>query len=117
MTGTTSAGSETTMDEQEPKRRVTGLGGIFFKAHDPAALQAWYNTHLGLPLEAEGVGIFRWREWDDPAQPGSTVWAAFAADTEYFAPSAAPFMLNYRVADLDALLAALRAEGVQVMDE
>jgi predicted enzyme related to lactoylglutathione lyase len=92
--------------------RVTGLGGVFFKAADPERLYAWYENHLGLKRTEGGV-LFRWRETDVDA-PGTTVWALFKRDTKYFAPSHAPFMLNYRVDDLDALLERLRAEGVTV---
>ena len=92
-------------------KRVTGIGGIFFKARDPAALGAWYQKHLGIPLEAWGGAAFRW------AGEGTTIWTPFAADTKYFAPSEAPFMVNYRVDDLHALLAALRAEGCTVDDK
>src|SRR2546426_1036669 len=94
--------------------RVTGLGGVFFKSKDPDRLYAWYGAHLGLKREEGGV-IFRWRESETDAA-GMTVLALFKRDTKYFAPSEAPFMLNYRVDDLDALLDRLRAEGVQVDD-
>jgi predicted enzyme related to lactoylglutathione lyase len=90
--------------------RVTGLGGIFFKARDPQALSAWYAQHLGLKVEEFGGTLFR----DDASLPGYLVWAPFKDDTTYFDPSTQPFMVNFRVDDLDALLAALRAAGVQV---
>jgi catechol 2,3-dioxygenase-like lactoylglutathione lyase family enzyme len=96
--------------------RVTGIGGIFFKSRDPATLQAWYQAHLGVPLSADGAVIFRWRDAERD-QPGATVWSPFKHDTTYFAPSAAPFMINYRVDDLRAVLAALRSEGVTVDDK
>ena len=92
--------------------RVTGLGGVFFKAADPQRLYAWYEEHLGLKREPGGV-MFRWRDEQQDA-PGMTVWALFKHDTAYFAPSPAPFMLNYRVDDLNAMLERLRAAGVQV---
>ena len=95
--------------------RVTGLGGVFFKTADPERLYAWYETHLGLKREGGGV-MFRWRD-KDSAEPGMTVWSLFKSDTKYFEPSAAPFMLNYRVDDLDGLLKRLRAEGVRVDDK
>ena len=99
--------------------RVTGIGGIFFKANDPAALQAWYERHLGLKAQPDGSGImFFWREGEvEGGEPGMTVWSPFPKDTTYFAPSAAPFMINYRVDDLDALLEALRAEGVTIQEK
>ena len=92
--------------------RVTGLGGVFFKAADPKRLFAWYEQHLGLKGEPGGV-LFKWRDEKEDA-PGMTVWALFKKDSTYFDPSASPFMLNYRVDDLDAILERLRAEGVQV---
>ncbi|QNK00252.1 VOC family protein [Dyella telluris] len=88
--------------------KVTGLGGIFFKARDPAALADWYAQHLG--LQVEGWGGVRFDE--DPARPGYTLWSPFAADTTYFAPSTQPYMLNFRVDDLDGMFAQLQAAGV-----
>ena len=98
-------------------KRVTGIGGIFFKSKDPRALGAWYKVHLGIEVEAWGGAAFRWKGPANPEGGGTTVWSPFAADTPYFAPSTAPFMVNYRVEDLHAVLAALRAEGVQVEDK
>ncbi|WP_395701355.1 VOC family protein [Aquabacterium sp.] len=98
-------------------KRVTGIGGIFFKSQDPKALSAWYQTHLGIDVQPWGGAAFRWQSEDNPNGVGTTAWSPFGADTSYFAPSTAPFMINYRVADLHALLAALRAEGVQVEDK
>ena len=96
-------------------KRVTGIGGIFFKAKEPKKLSEWYGTHLGLKPDPEGAGVLlRWREFDDPEREGMTVWSVFKDDTKYFDPSRAPFMINYRVDDLDALLEALRAEGVEI---
>lgn len=99
-----------------PRSPVTGLGGVFFKARDPDALRAWYRTHLGIDARADlgGSADFPWRDAGDPATVGHTYWSLFRADTTYFAPSEAPFMLNYRVADLDVTLARLRAAGVWV---
>lgn len=88
--------------------RVTGIGGIFFKAKDPKALGAWYSEHLGVPVEAWGAASFRWSEG------GTTVWSPFPADTEYFGPGPAGFMVNYRVSDLDAMRAQLIAAGAEV---
>ena len=98
-------------------KRVTGIGGIFFKSQDPKALGEWYRKHLGIDVQEWGGAAFSWRSDDNPGGTGSTVWSPFAADTTYFAPSTAPFMINYRVDDLHALLAVLRAEGVQVEDK
>jgi catechol 2,3-dioxygenase-like lactoylglutathione lyase family enzyme len=95
-------------------KRVTGIGGIFFKSKDPKALGAWYKAHLGVDVQEWGGAAFRWKSPDNPDGTGTTVWSPFAADTGYFAPSPASFMINYRVEDQHPLLAALRAEGVQV---
>lgn len=98
-------------------KRVTGIGGIFFKAQDPQALGAWYRQHLGIGVGEWGGAAFRWATPDNPTGTGTTVWSPFKADTTYFAPSTASFMINYRVDDLHALLAQLRAEGCQVDDK
>ncbi|WP_347262460.1 VOC family protein [Rudaea sp.] len=98
-------------------QRVTGIGGIFFKSKDPKALAEWYRVHLGFDLEAWGGTVFRWASADNPGGVGTTVWSPFKADTNYFEPGPAPFMINYRVADLHALLAALRSEGCNVLDK
>ena len=94
--------------------RVTGIGGIFFKSSDPKALGAWYRDHLGLDVTDWGGVIFQWGGMDSP--PGMTLWSPFAQDTSYMAPSTSSFMVNFRVADLHALLAALKAEGCNVED-
>ena len=96
-------------------QRVTGIGGIFFKSPDPKRLGAWYRTHLGVDVTDWGGAVFSWGGPD--SAPGMTLWTPFAADTDYMAPSTAPFMVNFRVADLDALLVALREEGCQVLDK
>lgn len=95
-------------------KRVTGLGGIFFKARDPQALGAWYRRHLGLDVSDWGGAVFRWA---DDSATGTAVWSLFKEDSNHFAPSTAPFMINFRVADLHGLLAALRAEGCHVLDK
>lgn len=96
--------------------RVTGLGGVFFKARDQKALAAWYREHLGLPVEDGGWAVLQWRDHADPKREGSTVWAVFEDSSEYFGSQSQRAMLNYRVADLDAVLGALRSEGVKVDD-
>lgn len=96
--------------------RVRGIGGIFFKARDPKALARWYAEHLGVPVEDWGGARFGWRDHDARGD-AFTVWSPFAADTDYFAPSPAPFMINFRVDDLDAMLAQLRAAGVRIDDK
>lgn len=97
--------------------RVIGLGGIFFKAKDPEKLRAWYKEHLGMIPDKYGSVTFEWRNDQRPENKGHTVWSLFPRDTDYFQPSDAPFMLNYRVADLDRLLDQLRKEGVEVDDK
>jgi catechol 2,3-dioxygenase-like lactoylglutathione lyase family enzyme len=92
--------------------RVIGLGGIFFKARDPDALRDWYREHLGLEVGDWGGVAFG----EDPSRPGFASWSPFEHDTTYFLPSEKPWMLNFRVDDLDALLAQLRAAG-QPVDE
>jgi predicted enzyme related to lactoylglutathione lyase len=91
--------------------RAIGLGGIFFKARDPKALAAWYAQHLGLEINPYFGGV---KFAEDAQRPGCTIWTPFADDTKYFAPSDKPFMINFRVDDLDALLEQLRCAGVQV---
>ena len=95
-------------------KRVTGIGGVFFKSKDPKALGEWYRTHLGLNVEQWGGVAFQWVTPDNPAGAGTTIWNPFKEDTTYFAPSTASFMINFRVDDLHALLGALRAEGCDV---
>jgi predicted enzyme related to lactoylglutathione lyase len=95
-------------------KRVTGIGGIFFKSPDPKRLSAWYRDHLGLDVSDWGGAIFQWGGPD--SSPGMTIWSPFAQDTNKMDPSPASFMINFRVADLDTLLAALRTEGCNVID-
>lgn len=94
--------------------RVTGIGGIFFKARDPKALQAWYRDRLGIDVQPWGGAAFRWTDADGTPVGGTTAWSIFPGDAD---TGAAPFMVNYRVADLHALLAALREEGCDVLDK
>src|SRR4051794_37257492 len=97
----------------KPIKRVTGIGGIFFKTDDPEKTQAWYEKHLGIAPSPDGGVMFKWRHADEE-RAGVTVWAPFPRDTKYFDPGGAPFMINYRVDNLDALLEALQAEGVWI---
>lgn len=98
---------------QANRESVTGIGGVFFKARDPDRLRAWYREHLGLEGDS-GPGVnFFWREDANPARFGLTVWSVFPEDTSYFGDGQQRFMVNYRVRDLDALLARLRAQGVE----
>src|SRR4051812_18108427 len=97
--------------------RVTGIGGIFLKAEDPKAMQAWYKRHLGIDVQDWGGAAFRWADADGTPVGGTTIWSIAAAEADTFAPSTAPFMVNYRVADVRALLDALREEGCDVVDQ
>jgi predicted enzyme related to lactoylglutathione lyase len=97
-------------------KKVTGIGGIFFKCEDPNKLNEWYKTHLGLDTTRYGV-TFEWKEASDPSKTGSTTWSPFAGSTKYFEPSAKDFMINYRVADLEALVEELKKEGVTILDK
>jgi predicted enzyme related to lactoylglutathione lyase len=98
-------------------KRVTGVGGIFFKAKDPKAMQAWYKKHLGIDVQDWGGASFDWTDADGKPVGGTTAWLISPADSDSFAPSKAPFMVNYRVADLDALLKALKKEACNVLDK
>ncbi len=98
-------------------KRVTGIGGIFFTAKDPVALRTWYKDHLGINVEDWGGTSFRWTDDAGNAKAGTTVWSIGGGDGDYFAPSTSPFMINYRVDDLAALLALLRAEGCKVLEK
>jgi predicted enzyme related to lactoylglutathione lyase len=98
-------------------KRVTGIGGIFFQARDPVALRAWYQTHLGIDVQTWGGAAFTWTDAAGQPTAGTTIWSIGDAAGNAFAPSSAPFMVNYRVADVHALVAALRAEGCQVLDK
>src|SRR5262245_24763998 len=100
--------------ERPMTARVVGIGGIFFKARDPEALRAWYRDHLGLEIGEWGGVAFDPTMTSPAGRPSTLVWSIFPATTDYFEPSTSPFMINYRVDDLDQVLAALRAEGCAV---
>jgi len=97
-------------------KRVTGVGGIFFKSENPEKLKEWYNKHLGLQTGEYGTN-FMWYQGEDATKKGYTLWSPFKADTKYFDPSKKEFMINYRVEDLEKLVAVLKEEGVTVVDE
>ena len=92
--------------------RINGIGGVFFRARDPTALAAWYRDHLGVPVE--GGQSYGALSSEGPGE--QTVWAAFPTDSDYFGPGSPPLMINYRVRDLDAMLAQLKAAGAGVED-
>ncbi len=98
-------------------RRVTGIGGVFFTAKDPKTLGAWYKKHLGIAVQDWGGAAFSWADADGNPTSGTTIWSVSSADSKPFAPGTSPFMVNYRVADLFALLQALREEGCNVLEK
>jgi catechol 2,3-dioxygenase-like lactoylglutathione lyase family enzyme len=97
----------------EQRGRVIGIGGVFFKSANRDQMREWYAKHLGLADKGHGA-MLPWREHDDPQKEHLTVWTIFPASTTYFDPGHAPFMFNYIVDDLDALLARLEKEGVKI---
>ena len=97
-------------------KKVTALGGIFFKCKDKQKLNAWYGEHLGLEVSDYGTN-FEWRDVDDPEKKGLTVWSPFKETTNYFDPSPKDFMINYQVDDIEALVEQLKKEGVTLLDE
>jgi catechol 2,3-dioxygenase-like lactoylglutathione lyase family enzyme len=98
--------------------RAKGIGGVFFKSHDPDKVKAWYHEHLGLEPreEAGGAVLLRWRDVEEDGQEQVTVWSPFPLQTDYFDPTTSSYMINYIVDDLDEVLQHLRAAGVQVDD-
>ena len=95
-------------------KRVTGIGGIFFKAKEPSNLREWYRRHLGIEVEAWGGAAFQPASAESRGGAGTTMWSIVDGSSDYFGPGASPFMINYRVEDLQAVLAALRDEGCNV---
>ena len=98
------------------KKRVTGLGGVFFKSANPQALKEWYGKHLHIESGEHGA-LFKWRQDEDPEKAGYTAWSVFPDDTTYFKPADRNFMFNYRVENLKELLEVLKEEGVQIVGE
>ena len=97
-------------------KRVTGIGGVFFKSKDPAKMKEWYARHLGIESGEYGGG-FHWLEKNNPEKEGFTAWSIFDQKSNYFEPSEEEFMFNYRVENLENLLEKLRSEGVQTIGE
>lgn len=98
------------------KKRVTGIGGIFFKTKNQLEMRKWYAKHLGIESEDWGA-VFPWREVDNPEKEGYTAWSLFKDDTKYLEPSDKEYMINYRVENLMELINILKEEGVTVMDQ
>lgn len=97
-------------------KRVTGIGGIFFKCKDPIAMKQWYGEHLGLQTDDYGTN-FEWRQADNPDKKGFSQWSTMSENTKHMEPSKKDFMINYRVENLEWLVEQLRAEGVTICDE
>jgi predicted enzyme related to lactoylglutathione lyase len=103
-------------NKQTQMKKVTGIGGIFFKCKDPKKMREWYETHLGLNTNEYGA-VFEWRQGADSTKKGFTTWSPFAETTKYFEPSTRDFMINYRVENLEALVEQLKKEGVTITDK
>ena len=97
-------------------KKVTGIGGIFFKCKDPKQMKEWYKTHLGLDTNDYGA-TFEWADASDPGKKGSTTWSPFSETTKYFEPSTKDFMINYIVSDLEGLVEDLKKAGVTIIDK
>ncbi len=106
----------TTSKDNTKMKKVTGVGGIFFKCKDPNKIKEWYKTHLGLDTDQYGTN-FEWRQGADATKKGFTQWSPFIETTKYFEPSTKDFMINYRVEDLEALVEQLEKEGVTITDK
>ena len=106
----------TRTQKQLNMKRVTGIGGIFFKCQDPEKVKEWYKTHLGFDMSPYGAK-FDWHEGADSTKKGYTLWTPFSAKTKYFEPSTKEFMINYRVENLEALVEELKKEGVTILDK
>lgn len=102
-------------NDQTKIKKVTGIGGIFFKCKDPNKMREWYKTHLGLNTNKYGT-VFEWRQGADTTKKGFTQWSPFGEKTKYFEPSVKDFMINYRVENLEALVEELKKEGVTITD-
>ena len=96
-------------------KKVTGIGGIFFKCKDPGKMKEWYQKNLGLNTNQYGA-VFEWYQGADSTRKGFTTWSPFKETTKYFEPSQKDFMINYRVADLEALVNELKKNDVTILD-
>lgn len=103
------------VNSQQSIKKVTGIGGIFFKCKDPKAMRAWYAAHLGLNTNEYGA-VFEWRQGSDTSKKGFTQWSPFNEKTRYFEPSTKDFMINYRIENVETLIEELKKSGVTVVD-
>jgi len=104
-----------TKQSTDQPKKVTGIGGIFFKCKDPRKMREWYSTNLGINMNAYGA-VFEWHQGADSTKKGFTQWSPFNEKTKYFEPSTKDFMINYRVENIEALVAGLKKNGVTVVD-
>jgi predicted enzyme related to lactoylglutathione lyase len=102
-------------DEKANLKKVTGIGGIFFKCKDPKKMREWYKNNLGLNTNQYGA-VFEWYQGADSTKKGFSQWSPFGEKTKYFEPSTKDFMINYRVENMEALIAELKKNGVTVVD-
>ncbi len=98
------------------KKRITGIGGVFFKSKNPEKIKNWYKEHLGMMVNDYG-SVFEFRKSEEPFEKGYLVWSPFKEDTDYFDPSEKEFMINYRVENIEDLVEQLKKEGVKILDE
>ncbi len=101
---------------QPSQKKVTGIGGIFFKCGNPGKMREWYRIHLGLNTNQYGA-VFEWFQGADSSKKGFTQWSPFSEKTKYFQPSAKDFMINYRVENLEGLVEQLRKDSVTIVDK
>ncbi len=102
------------MNDTTPK--VTGIGGIFFRAKNPQKIKEWYSTNLGLAIDDYG-SVFEFRNANRPDEINYLRWSPFDENTDYFAPSSKEFMINYRVQNIEGLVKKLKENGVTIVDE
>jgi len=103
------------VNDQQNMKKVTGIGGIFFKCKDPNKIRDWYKTNLGLNTNPYGA-VFEWHHGEDATKKGFTQWSPFNEKTDYFEPSAKDFMINYRVENIETLVEELKRNGVTMLD-
>ena len=102
-------------NSQQSIKKVTGIGGIFFKCKDAKKMREWYEANLGMNTDKYGA-VFEWRQGADSSKKGFTQWSPFTEKTRYFEPSTKDFMINYRVENLEKLIEELKKNGVTVVD-
>ncbi|MDR1055214.1 MAG: VOC family protein [Prevotellaceae bacterium] len=102
-------------DTIQKTKKVTSIGGIFFKCKDPQKMKEWYRTYLGINTNEYGA-VFEWHQGSDVSKKGFTQWTPFTEKTKYFEPSIKDFMINYRVENIETLVEELRKNGVSILD-